>query len=719
MDHVHPRAPRRGTGRRRRSGLALLTSALLACAAGLVGPTGATAAPVTVGAASPSSAAAPQDTLFDDFHYTDQNDPALAAHGWTIRQGGGGPAPMTPSGQSLPVSWSKDAVSFSYDTLAGSQVMQLRATNNGTSAVQAQISTTQRKFYSGTYAARVYFNDYPTSDNAGGRPVEAFYAIAPENPLRPDLYSELDNEYLPNGGWPVTDSNSSLWNTAWYHVEDDNHKVDKASFDNGAASHLQGWHTLEMTVANNAVAFYLDGTKYFTPASAYYPREAMTIDFNEWFNALDPGQNSVWDEKVGWVYYTDSGALSPTAVDSNVAALRTAGTHFVDTVPNRPPTHDYNGDGLGDVSLVSDYGPSDPAKCPQGGTRHTTMFDLAGQPDPAAPLTPTPQWDGLCEAGAPKLTTSGDFNGDGRADVAALYDYGPTDPSCPHSDHMAIREWLATGTGSLQNPTTVWDSPCFGGGTTHLNAGDFNGDGKSDLALLYDYGGGDLKLLTLTADSNGDGGFGGLVTQWAGKALGTTVGSSTKFMTTGDFNGDGRSDLALFTDCGDTSTADCPADAHQAVFTFTADPAGTGTLRPPVRSWQSPGFGSGTKFVSAGDFNGDGKSDLALLYDYGAGHEAVITLTADQNGGFGGLVPRWDGTSLGVAPTFMTTGDYNDDGKSDLALFEDYGNTGATCANGHRSLYTLTADPYGTGGLQAPVQVWNHTCWGPGTTSVN
>jgi hypothetical protein len=40
-----------------------------------------------------------------------------------------------------------------------------------------------------------------------------------------------------------------------------------------------------------------------------------------------------------------------------------------------------------------------------------------------------------------------------------------------------------------------------------MTAGDFNGDGKTDLALYYNYAVQTPAVFTLTADSNGDGGF--------------------------------------------------------------------------------------------------------------------------------------------------------------------------------------------------------------------
>ncbi|MFE0462429.1 FG-GAP-like repeat-containing protein, partial [Kitasatospora sp. NPDC058965] len=671
----------------------------------------ALAAPSPAAAAAPAaatSAPAPAGgALFDDFHYSGPADPALAAHDWTVRTRAGGPG--VPG-----ATWSADGVSFPADpTAQGGQALRLRAGTDGTAAgtTQAQLGTAQRKFFSGTYAARVYFNDAPTVGTADSsnpdHPIQSFYAISPENPL----YSELDNEYLPHGGWGAP--GASLYTTAWYSP------ADETTFNNNNAVHsLQGWHTLQMTAVNGAVTFYLDGAPYFTPAAKYDPREAMTLDFNEWFKDLAAtGPARSWDEQVNWVYYTNSGALTPDQVSAAVNGYYAAGTHFVDTVP-RPAGRDVNGDRIDDLSLLYDYGPG--TSCGSGGGEHNALFSLTGRADWSGTFNGlATQWDGPCQAGTPKFTTTGDFNGDGRADLAAFYDYGSAGSSCPGVDHVAIVEWLAdpAGSGTYQAPRTAWESTCWGGGTAFLTAGDFNGDGKSDLALLYDYGAGHVRLFTFTADGNGDGGLGYPVSQWDAP----TWGTGTRFLTAGDFNGDGKTDLALFNDYGNAG-ASCGGDSHQAIFTLTADPAGTGTLAAPRTAWESTCWGGGTSFLTAGDFNGDGKSDLALLYDYGAGHVRVFTISADGNGdgGLGYPVSQWDAPTWGTGTRFLTAGDYNGSGKASLALFNDYGSTGATCGgDSHQAVFTLLPDPYGTGTLAAPTKAWESACWGPGSRFLN
>ena len=254
--------------------------------------------------------------LFDDFHYSGPADPAIAAHGWSIRTGAGGPG--------IQNTWSANAISFPADSTAvGGRVMQLEARTDGTAGntTQAEIDTVQRKFLEGTYAARVYFNDAPTSGPNGDHVNETFYTITPDEPL----YSELDNEYLPNGGWGAP--GPTLYTTTWYSAD----AMDRVTHN--VISSLQGWHTLVMTVAAGTVTYYVDGQVYFSSNGKYYPRDKMTIDFNEWFIDLPFTGQRTWDQKVNWVYFNGAGALSPSQVNSAVSSYEAAGTHFTDNVP--------------------------------------------------------------------------------------------------------------------------------------------------------------------------------------------------------------------------------------------------------------------------------------------------------------------------------------------------------------------------------------------------
>jgi hypothetical protein len=272
------------------------------------------------GGGGPTGGGSPTGVLFDDFNYGSSSDPSIAAHDWTVRTSSGGPGV---SG----ATWSANAITFPASTAAGgTHVMNLAASTDGTSGntVQAEIDTTSQKFLDGTYAARVFFNDAPGTGPNGDHVNETFYSISPDN----SLYSEDDFEYLPNGGWGGP--SYSMYTTTWYSAD----AMDRVTNDDQVS--LQGWHTLVETVLNGTVTYSIDGTQVFSSTGKYYPRENMTIDFNEWFIDGELAGSSTprtWNEQVGWVYYAGGQALTTAQVQSNVSAYQGAGTSFTDSVP--------------------------------------------------------------------------------------------------------------------------------------------------------------------------------------------------------------------------------------------------------------------------------------------------------------------------------------------------------------------------------------------------
>jgi hypothetical protein len=80
------------------------------------------------------------------------------------------------------------------------------------------------------------------------------------------------------------------------------------------------------------------------------------------------------------------------------------------------------------------------------------------------------------------------------------------------------------------------------------------------------------------------------------------------------------------------------------------------------------------KQLDKGDYNGDGKDDLMAMYDYGNGSMGIWTFTSDGTGFAPKLSYMTNANQWGVAATkFMVAGDYNGDGKDDLAILYDYG----------------------------------------------
>jgi hypothetical protein len=127
----------------------------------------------------------------------------------------------------------------------------------------------QRKYLEGTYAARVRFTDDPVSGPRGDQLVQSFYTISPlKAPMDPD-YSELDWEYLPNGGWGI--DGPTLYATTWETFSPEpNWKKDNV-FQTSAGSQA-GWHTLITQVSDQKVKYFVDGKLFAEHGGNYYPK---------------------------------------------------------------------------------------------------------------------------------------------------------------------------------------------------------------------------------------------------------------------------------------------------------------------------------------------------------------------------------------------------------------------------------------------------------------
>ncbi|WP_230880876.1 cellulose binding domain-containing protein [Planomonospora sp. ID91781] len=292
-------------------------------------PPPATSTPKPPATSTPKPPATPapggssgQGTLFDDFAYTGPSDARLAQHGWRVRSGGGGPG-VSGAG------WSPSAITF--PSVNGDRVLQLSASTDGTGAgtVQSELSTTRRKFFEGTYAARVKFSDAPVSGPDGEHVVQTFFTITPlERSMDPD-YGELDFEYLPNGGWG--ESGPTMFTTSWetYQAEPwkavNTHTAERASF--------AGWHDLVLQVSGGRARYYVDGRLVADHGGEHYPETPMSIMFNQWFIELRSGSAPRdYHQQVDWVYHSRNEVVPPADVRRRVESFRSASTAFVDTV---------------------------------------------------------------------------------------------------------------------------------------------------------------------------------------------------------------------------------------------------------------------------------------------------------------------------------------------------------------------------------------------------
>jgi hypothetical protein len=273
-------------------------------------------------------AAAPAAMLFDDFSYTDKQQ--MKKNGWIIRTEAGWPGVPGATWLDQNVSTLKDGSG------ANNWIVRMTATTSGTgeSTTQAQFCQ-QRKFMEGTYAARVRFYDAPGTGPDGDQVVQSFYTISPlKAPMDLD-YSELDWEYLPNGGWGI--DGPTLYSTTWetFSPEPNWKKDNVFQTTNGSEA---GWHTLVTQVSDQKVKYFRDGKLFAEHGGNYYPEDTMSINFNLWFirdGMLKSNERRHYQEDIDWVYFQANTALTPEQVEAAVAAMRKKSVKFRDTVPSK------------------------------------------------------------------------------------------------------------------------------------------------------------------------------------------------------------------------------------------------------------------------------------------------------------------------------------------------------------------------------------------------
>jgi uncharacterized repeat protein (TIGR01451 family) len=254
----------------------------------------------------------------------------------------------------------------------------------------------------------------------------------------------------------------------------------------------------------------------------------------------------------------------------------------------------------------------------------------------------------------PQPPVVGDFNGDGKLDLVVLTQQGLT-------------VWLGDGNGGFaQRPAQQTPLELSIRGVT-ITVGDFDGDGNLDLAVPNNADEGIVAILL----GDGKGGF----TAAAGSPF--RAGHHPLQAVAADFNLDGKPDLAISNNIASGGVIILLGDGMGG---FT--PGGFNVPVPIVAGEAS--FG-----LAVGDFNGDGKPDLAVADNLDSG--MVIILLGDGTGGFQ-PAPN-SPIAVGANPYLVVVGDFNLDGKLDLAT----ANYGRGDVSGSGNVSVLLGD--GAGGL--------------------
>ncbi|RZD84657.1 trypsin-like serine protease [Streptomyces albidoflavus] len=171
----------------------------------------------------------------------------------------------------------------------------------------------------------------------------------------------------------------------------------------------------------------------------------------------------------------------------------------------------------------------------------------------------------------------------------------------------------------------------------------------------------------------------------------------------GDFTGDGEDDIAVFQDYGKT-----PAGANRSALWSYEGAAGA--FKDPRTAWDSINDGSSSSFnwdaakPVTGDFNGDGHTDIGILYRNantpdGRARTTLWTLT-NNNDGTHTRTKAWDSIDDSPDSSFNwdaakpVTGDFNGDGHTDIGIL--YRNANTPDGRARTTLWTLTNNNDGT-----------------------
>jgi len=380
---------------------------------------------------------------------------------------------------------------------------------------------------------------------------------------------------------------------------------------------------------------------------------------------------------------------------------------------------DFNGDGFADLAIgISDQTVNDVttagAVIVMYGSANGLTTNTSGIP---LPQTWTESNTGLSTSTGDHFglaVAAGDFNGDGYSDLAILK------PGTAST--IVVLHGSPSGLVSLPGNSFPI---CHADSAGALAWGDFNGDGFGDLMV------GCVFQASLNVIPGSKEGLDLNHRQFFSSILPSTFGTPVGLvLAPGDFNGDGRTDVAIGVpnaNIPDTSGG-CVANCNyfsKAGLVAVMYGSSTGIVDLPPQIWyqgasniccqaeQNAHFGAS---LAVGDFNGDGKKDLAI----GAPRNSVSGVSDAGTvviiyGSSGGLTSNgnqiWNENTVGgVARSnefgfALAAGDFNGDGRADLAIgipFED-----VNTALGAGQVAVVYGSPSGLSTSGHPAQFWH------------
>lgn len=374
------------------------------------------------------------------------------------------------------------------------------------------------------------------------------------------------------------------------------------------------------------------------------PRAILVGDFNN---------DGKLDAVIGNASFTSSGAFGSVIIllgDGRGNLVKASDTSLgINSIGAQLALADFNKDGKLDVAVVDSIG--------------DRYFVLLG--NGAGGLKISSQYQ--LPAGNPSLIATSDFNKDGNADIVI-------------ADQFGLSLSFGDGQGNFTSPKISYLG--FGEDPKLMVLEDFNRDGNVDAATA-DF---DNRIVVKLGDGKGN--F-PQTTAYQLSDLSLTIGS----LVASDLNADGIPDLAVV--------------GNQSIITLTGDGQGgfCTVAKQPV-----PFSGAG---LATGDLNGDGIADLVAT-DLNQNGVYVLLNISKNNGGC--AVPTFNApqtVAAGNDPYGLASGDFNGDGKADLAVANYIAGTvrillggttvGATYNVGALPNYVATKDVNGDGKLDLVV----------------
>ena len=404
--------------------------------------------------------------------------------------------------------------------------------------------------------------------------------------------------------------------------------------------------------AGRAYIFYNDGTYPTAAASAddIITGEAGSL-FSYTMAVGDFNADGETDLAIGAIYYNtnvgrvyvfyNDGSYAIAAGSADVVITGEAGSYFGYSMT----AGDFNTDGKIDLAVgASNY---------STGLGRVYIFNNDGSYPTTATSAETIIAGEATSALFGRLgLTAGDFNSDGRTDLAV---------GAPSFNSQAGRAYIFYNDGSYPSTAATADVIISGESGSAFGilmvAGDFNGDGNADLVVKGNASNRGYVFYSQNGLINSNSNITGEASSYFGFSM---VG--------GDFNADGKTDLAVGARGYGANTG-----RTYVFYSDSANPITAATADVIITGEASSYFGIS---LAAGDFNADGKTDLAVganVYSSGTGRAYIF----DQNvaGGFttplaagsASVIISGEGTNNNFGG-FLTAGDFNSDGTADLAI---------------------------------------------------